>query len=35
MNLANLLLVLNAAVVWGLRAARDDGGPMDLPLLRR
>ncbi len=35
MNLANLVVVINAAVVWGLRAAKGGDGPMDLPLLRR
>jgi len=35
MNLANLLVVINAAVVWGVRAARGGDGPMDLPMLRR
>ena len=33
MNLANLAVVMNGALVWGIRAAQ--GGPMDLPLLRR
>lgn len=33
MNLANLAVVMNGALVWGIRATQ--GGPMDLPLLRR
>ena len=35
MNLANVVVVLNASTVWGLRALRGGDGPMDRPLIRR